>query len=349
MINISKIAFGFLILFLFACDKDQPDFPIPDVNHIDIPSFSWQRFDQDVMAMDAENIINSYKELSIKYPSLTDLYFKRLLSISQKDSPSFYNNVAAFIKAEPIQKIQDTIEHVFKNTDNIESEIKKACQYLKYYFPNTGIPNFYTMQTEFGYQQIIFPDGDQDGICIGLDLFLGEDFDYKLVDPTNTSFSNYLTRTFNKDHIAKKVIELKVLDLIGDPPGKRFIDQIIHSGKKLFILERLLPMTHDSVILEYSKEQVEWIYENEREIWSFFLDKNLIYETNHLLINKYISPRADSPGMPEIAPGRTGNFIGLQIVKAYVRRYPETTLTELIDMFDAQKLMELSKYKPKRR
>ena len=53
--------------------------------------------------------------------------------------------------------------------------------------------------------------------------------------------------------------------------------------------------------------------------------------------------------MPDEAPGRTANYIGWQIVRAYMERYPSTTLKNLIDLKDSQMLMEKSKYKPKQK
>ena len=65
--------------------------------------------------------------------------------------------------------------------------------------------------------------------------------------------------------------------------------------------------------------------------------------------NKYINTSPNSPGMPDQAPGRTANYIGLQIVKAYMKRFPETTIPELLAIQDVQKIMDLSRYKPKRK
>jgi len=40
--------------------------------------------------------------------------------------------------------------------------------------------------------------------------------------------------------------------------------------------------------------------------------------------------------------------MGLQIVRSYMKRYPNTTMEQLLQMTDAQKFLELAKYKPKR-
>lgn len=350
MSNSTKATLFFMVsLFFWACGSESAKIEIPNVDNINIAEFKFERFDRAVNNMDKRDVKQSYLDLKAEFPGLTDLYFNRLLGMMSENEDTFYNKIKDFLSAEEIIAIKDTVEHIFPNTNGIEKDLQMACKLLKYYLPDFKSPHFYTVQTEFGYQSFIFPDGKQNGIGIGLDMFLGEDFEYKLLDPTNPSFSAYLTRTYNKDHIVKKSMEWVVKDLIGDPNGKRFIDLAINNGKKLYLLQKILPTTHDSIIFEYSKSQTDWVKANELEIWSFFLEHELMYETNHLKINKYVSISPDSPGMPKAAPGRTGNYIGLQIVKAYMKRNPDISIQELIEFKDAQKLMELSKYKPKRR
>ena len=60
-----------------------------------------------------------------------------------------------------------------------------------------------------------------------------------------------------------------------------------------------------------------------------------------------VTPMPADPPMPE-APGRTANWMGWQIVQAYMKRKPETTFRQLIDLTDAQAPLDQSKYNPVR-
>lgn len=339
----------FFFLGFSSCGEDDAKIPPPDVSHIKLDDFKWVRFDKELTKMNPDNIKSDYVKLLSKYPKMTDLYFKRLLELPFNNQDTFFHKISQVLKSPEVKAVQDTIDYFYKTTNDIESQIKKSCQYLKYYFPEFTIPNFYTIQTEFGYQKVIFADVEKDGIGIGLDLFLGEDFGYKYLDPTNASFSDYLTRSYNKDHIAKKAMELIVIDMIGDPPGKRFVDFAITNGKKQYILEKIFPNVSDTILMEFTKAQMDWVKSNELEMWSFFLDHDLLYATDHLKFNKYISQSPNSPGMPVGAPGNTGSYIGLQIVKSFMKRNPDKTMEDLIKNIDTQELLKLSKYKPKRR
>ncbi|MBK8388862.1 MAG: hypothetical protein IPL23_05995 [Saprospiraceae bacterium] len=53
--------------------------------------------------------------------------------------------------------------------------------------------------------------------------------------------------------------------------------------------------------------------------------------------------------MPIEAPGRTANYIGLQIVKKYMESDDVLTLDALIENKDVQKILDSSGYKPKKK
>jgi len=335
--------------FLFVgCGSDIEE-KVPDVSHISLDN-EYVRWDQLIAQLDTNRLEVEIEMLKAKYPEYYDIFFKNILPFEAKTKEEFLTNLQGYLSDSRIQDLQDTTALIFADFDTeIAPKLDQAMKVMKHYFPEFIEPNFYTFTSEFTYQQFIFPDKKRDGIGIGLDMFLGSSYPYKELDPNNPAFSNYLTRAFNKKHLVKKVVEILVDDQLGRPSGSRLLDQMIHNGKKLYILDKILPSVPDSIILEYSEEQTNWVKENEIQIWAFFFDKDMFYESNSMKINKYINPSPSSPGMPENAPGRTANYIGLQIVKAYMKRNSKLSLVDLIAIKDNQKIMDGSKYKPKRK
>jgi hypothetical protein len=59
-----------------------------------------------------------------------------------------------------------------------------------------------------------------------------------------------------------------------------------------------------------------------------------------------VTPSPNAPVIFQEAPGEIGNWIGWQIVKAYVKRNPKAGMKELISQTDAQKFLESARYKP---
>ncbi len=342
------IYFLILLVSIFSCQTESAEV-IPDVGHIDMSDFSFVRYDTEVSNMDSSNIEEAYADLMARYPGLTELYFKRLLNLPSENQDTFYNWIDNFKKEKRIVDLQDKIDQVFGDGKSVKKDLLKAASYFKHYFPDKELPRFYTYLTEYGYQCIIFDDITKDGIGIGLDMFLGDAVSYKDIDPTNPAFSDYIVRTYNQDHISKKAFEIIVTDLMGQNRSKRLLDQMLYNGKKLYILNKILPEVSDTVIMEYATEDWDWVNENEMQIWNFFTEENLLYETNHLKVNKYLNVSPHSPGMPKEAPGRTANFIAWKIIDAFMQRHPDYSLQQLIDYKDNQKILELSRYKPKRR
>jgi len=242
----------------------------------------------------------------------------------------------------------DTCALVFKDFEPLELEFEEAFQFYKYYFPESQTPDLYTFTSEYSYQNFIFDDNGKDGLGIGLDMFLGADYPYRKYLPENPSFSEYFTRAFNKEHLVKKTLDALIEDKIGRQQGDRLIDYMVQNGKKMYFLKALLPEVDDEIIMEYTTEQLNWCKDNELQVWAYFLGEDLLYSSERKKIRKLIEPSPQGPSdMPPEAPGRTANWMGWQIVKAYMKRHPDTTLEQLIEPGDAQKFMDKSKYKPK--
>lgn len=336
----------FLSLFLIACQGDKNK--APNVSDISA-KVNIQRYDQALKDFDTQESKLAYLDLLADYPRLTDLYFKQLIPLFDQNQDTFYQRISSFLQDERITTLADTIKHSYPDLDGVQKELTQAVKYFKYYFTDFKEPNFYTLFTEFGYPTFIFRDQEnKDGIGIGLDMFLGEEFNYKLVNPHDPAFSDYLSRTYNRDHIVKKTMEILVNDKLGDPPGKRFVDQMIHHGKRLYLLKKILPATADSIIFECTPSQMNWLVNNEKQMWNFFLEEKLMYETNQLKISKFLDPAPTTKGMPGEAPGRTATYMGYKIVQAYVKRYPELTMPDLVGIKDSQGFLTKAKYKPNR-
>lgn len=345
MKNILFVAICCSILFYGCSDIDSDT---PDVSHIQL-DYKLVRFDEELFAIDTLDVQSGFENLKNKYPAFIDLYFSQILPLADPNSEQFLKELRLFLTEKSIIYLKDTTSVVFGDFVKEKQEFDKAFKFLKYYFPKLETPNVYTIISEFGYQRFLFSDENKDGLGIGLDLFLGSEYPYKAIAPENPAFSNYLTRSFNKDHLVRNAMEIIVDDLVGEAPGSRMLDQMINNGKKLYLLHKLMPALQDSVLYVYPQEKLDWVRDNELEMWSFFFDENLFYETNMIKINKYINPSPNSPGMPDIAPGRTANYIGFQIVKAYMKRNPDFDFQDLISEKDHQKIMDQSRYKPRQK
>ncbi|MBK8623454.1 MAG: hypothetical protein IPN79_17250 [Saprospiraceae bacterium] len=339
--------FLFFILYLTACGEKENT---PDVSDINV-SFGVYRTEEILFSSDnKDTLINTLETFEKNHTSFYNVYFRHIFPVGPADNK---DSLAAAILDFKNQPLSDTIfTKIRKNyTDfsGLEKDLKTAFTYAKHYFPDLATPDIYTLTSEFGLQGFIFEGREgKDAIGVGLDMFLAGDQNYRKIDPDNPGFSDYVTRSWDKNHLVRKVLEVWLSDYTEPTNGNTLLDQMIYNGKKLYILDKFLPGVQDSIIFEYPKVSMEWCEDNEKQMWSFFIEKNLLQESNPTQIGKYVNPSPDSPGMPREAPGKTGNYIGYKIVKAYMDKNPEMTLPQLAAEKDAKKIYELSRYKPKR-
>lgn len=335
--------------FFTSCKKNTEN--TPDVSHISVETNVLRT---ENMLFDISNVnpvSESLSNLKTAHSSFYKIYFEEILPLEKSDDESkLFLALEDFRNAEPIKELYAKVKETYSDQKAMISAFNRAFKYYKYYFPEQDIPDIYTFISEYSYQAFIFEGNEgKDAIGLGLDMFINHVQNYKMIESDNPGFSDYITRSWNKDHLLKKTVDVLLTDLMGEPNGNRLLDYMIHHGKMMYISKKILPFVNDTVITEYSTEQLNWCKDNELEMWAFFLEKNMFYETKMAQIAKYINMSPNSPGMPSEAPGRTANYIGLKIVEAFMEKQKDKSLSDLIAFTDAQQILEVSKYKPRRK
>ena len=125
---------------------------------------------------------------------------------------------------------------------------------------------------------------------------------------------------------------------------------MIYEGKKLFLQDLIIPHEKDAIKIAYNDNELNWVIENEIYIWQFFIEKQILYDTNVEWVERFIDPAPFSKFYLQLdneSPGRIGRWIGWQIVRSFHKQEPKITLQKLLKM-PAQQLFNQSKYKPKR-
>jgi hypothetical protein len=77
---------------------------------------------------------------------------------------------------------------------------------------------------------------------------------------------------------------------------------------------------------------------------------DLLYNTQQTEFLKLTMDGPNTAGMPAEAPGNIASYMGWNIVKQYMKKYPETTLVELMTspgLFKGENILNRSGYKPR--
>ncbi len=108
------------------------------------------------------------------------------------------------------------------------------------------------------------------------------------------------------------------------------LNWMLYEGALVEAQMRLVEGSSLNEALGYTPEQLKYADDHISEIWQEMSVKRMIYDTDPLLIDRMVAPAPSSPVMLTRAPGRIGCYIGYRIVKAYLPKYPDTTLPQLL-------------------
>ncbi len=346
MQNVTLFFLGIVALVLAGCDQTPQDYDRPDISDVSIQT-EIRRFDQDLFSLDTAQIQAGRVELDRVYGEFSTLYFDQLLGLPDPriapEGPDVF--LKGFLSFPATRKLYDTIQVVYPDLNRELEAFETAFRYLKVIFPERPTPIITTFLSEFSIANFIY---GEDELAVGLDFYLGAGYPYSRIDPSNAVFSNYLTRSYNRDHLVPRTLKPLLEDIIGPPTGERLIDHIIRNGKVQVLMDIFLPGIADTARIEFTPDQLTWCQENEENIWAYFLSENILYSTDYKEYRKFVEYSPHSPGMPMEAPGRTGDWIGMRIVKAWLNRHPEKGIAALADRVDSQVFLDEAKYKPRR-
>ena len=216
-------------------------------------------------------------------------------------------------------------------------EFEDAFSLLNYYFPKEKSRSIATFIPGLMRDLHI----DDSTVVIGIDYFLGPKATFR---PQNF---NYI----NKRYIPEAIVPMSMVFLstkynLSEFADKSLLAEMLYYGKSFYFSKKMLPCVADSLIIGYSKEEWKGSEKHTKDIWSYFVEKELLFETNHVEKKRYIEER---PAVTEIGnkcPGRIGQWLGWKIIKAYAENNPDISLAEIMAEKDSKKILEYSKFKP---
>lgn len=335
--NTHKIAIYFLIaVTLFSCKRD----PLKiNVRGIDV-NLELKRFEQDLFAKSTIDKL-FVDRLEQNYPVFFDLFTRFMLRINEESREGMIHILNDFVNDPDIESVYADVKSNYPSLNKIEKEIEDGFKHYRHYFPEKPVPSVVTFISGMQYA-VISADSL---VGIGLDMYLGND--YKFYDALG--LPRFKTAKMTEDFIVVDVFRGWAQSEYEQDLTKRdMLSQIIYNGKILYFIEAMRPAEEKHKIIGYTKEQLEWSQNNEANVWSFLVSKNLLYSADQIKIAKFINEGPGTGGFPSEAPGQLGNYIGWQIVRAVMQKNKNITLRELMEMDDAQLILNLSGYKPKK-
>lgn len=326
------------ICLLFSCKQGNK----PDVNGIAL-DIKIERFDQDLYAGKLKDLTQTDNLLKSKYGLFYDDYIHRMVGNFEYSNQEILKTL---YKDQAYTDLNHEADSVFKDIKPIEQDLTQAFKYIKYYYPQVKMPRFISFISGFAVQT---PIGN-DYVGIGLDMFLGKKS--KFYKAIVESVPTYLSRRFTPEYIVPRITETYAREELFHErdEDRTLLSKMIQNGKILYFMDQILEeKMPDSIKIGYTKKQIEWCKTFESDIWAYYLQNNLLFQTDYQKIQVLLSEGPFTPGLGErneSAP-KLGVWTGWQIVRKYMAENKNITLQQLMAERDAQKILNLSKYKPK--
>jgi gliding motility-associated lipoprotein GldB len=317
-----KILSAFLIIcFVFSCETESK--LEKEIAKIDV-TVNVERFDK----LFAKTTPSSLPQLKVDYPFM----------FSKRYNDSLW---VARINDTLQQQLNTEVAKAFPDESFFEDDIESLFQHLKHHFKAFKSPRIITVTSDVDYRnKTIVTDTIA---LIALDTYLGENHEFY------EGIHNYIKQNFEPSQIVSDLATQYAQQSIYQPKRKSLLDEMIYFGKILYFKDAMTPFKNDEDKIGYTKEQLDWAIDNESYIWSYFVERELLYDTNPKLVLRFINPGPFSKFNLELdreSPGRIGQYIGWQIVRGYIKNN-DVTLHQMLGT-TAEDIFYNSKFKPRK-
>jgi uncharacterized protein YjaZ len=127
---------------------------------------------------------------------------------------------------------------------------------------------------------------------------------------------------------------------------ENLVSNMIYQGKLLYFVDAMIPEGPDSLKIGFTKNQMEWCKANESVMWSYLIENKSLFSGDRMESVRFINPAPFTTPFGQKSPGRSGVWIGWQIVKSYMKKNPEITLKGMMEENDYHKILNESGYAP---
>ncbi len=317
---IKKVTFIFLVIIAISCENRSK--VEKEIEQVEV-DFEVLRFDREFAEVTEEGL----PALKAEYPFLFPERFHDSIWIAQIN-----DTIQHEINEEVITTFRDFAE---------EDELHSLFQHIKYYFPSFEAPTVITITSEVDYQNKVLLTPKY--LFIALDTYLGSDHEFY------SGIQEFLKKNFERNQILPDVAAKVAERYVPQPDSKTFLAHMLYYGKILYLKDLWLPEVSDPAKIGYTSEEYGWAGENEEYIWKYFVEREMLFDSDTQLYSRFLYPAPFSKFYLELdneAPALLGQYIGWQMVRQYMDRN-DASVREMLET-DAETIFNKAKYKPRK-
>lgn len=332
-----RLLFVLVILSLMcvSCNTNPLDVDVSDIE-CDVQV---ERFDKDFYGCSTDAPYPIVASLAEKYPDFFETYNAYVISCGSHSDLAYYSCLKVFFSDYSVVEAYNAAEKEFTSCDDVQKVLNEGFRHLLYYYPDEKLPRVVTFIAGFN-QSVILMDGY---VGIGLDKYLGTDC--KLYDMMQ--IPDFAKREMQRKRIPVDVMSEWFRDRYPyEPEVENLANVMIYNGMLLYFVEAMFPDMPETDRLTYTEDELGYCKYYETEMWTSLIEDGYLFSTDSFTIKKFTENAPFTSQFGSDCPARAINWLGLQIVKAYVKNN-EVSLRDLLSETDYQKILNMSEYSPR--
>jgi hypothetical protein len=298
------------------------------------------RFEKDLFAIPFDSVAERLPALKRKYGPFLDIFAsRRVINIGKTSDPEFPKYLKSFITDRYMFLTYKKVMEVYPNFESQTQEIEDAFQKYHEIFPQKAIPHVFTLIS--GYNKSFITADTILGIS--LDKYLGQNCEYY----DNLGLPFYQRRLMTKEYLPTDALRgWCYSEFLYNDSAENVLTNLLYEGKIIYLMKELFPEKNDTIIFGYSAKHMEWVKQNIEPMWTFLIERKLVFSTDYMTINKLISPAPFTALFNSESPGRAAVYVGYRIIDSYMRNN-KVSIPQLLADENYQRILENSKFQAK--
>ncbi len=324
-----------VILLYFVLRKPFDPFEV-DISEVNL-ELTFVDLNNELKSSDSIQLLKLREEYKKNNSEVLEYLLAGCLGIDLDVDSIYLRRIKAFYTYQDIQQIEQSTKDIPKD-EQLKSDILDAFKRLKVHHPSGELPRkvifantCFCVNAIVNNQPTDIPIGafvipKEKSIIIQEEKYIGGNLSLLQMPPLNQFVHNWTINGYKKVYLKRDVVEAW-LEQFFFPVKKNEQADVIHEavryGKILYFLNAAFPNMSEEHILRYDKSKLDWSHNQEKAIWSYLVENELLFQSNEKTIMNLFSegpftPNLEKDGKNE-SPDRIGKFIGFRMVQEFMK------------------------------
>ncbi|HAS41335.1 MAG TPA: gliding motility lipoprotein GldB [Microscillaceae bacterium] len=275
------------------------------------------------------------------------LFAQRFAQVSRMPEDTVASVLVKFAQVPHMDTLYGYVKEVFGDYSQLKQDLTNAFKHVKYYYPSFKVPKVKVAMTGVGsfFGRDLYVS--EEVIFLSLDYFIGNNKKYKNYRPRQPG---YILKRYAPEYIVPSIMQfISVPYNKVNPKDRSLVAEMVTYGKTWQFVKTMIPCAPDSLVTGYTARQLANVtdLDNKKVIWGHFLNKQVLFVTTPYKKKAYTGERPYTAeiGVGKECPGRIGWWVGWQIIRKYMKKFPKKTFQEIMADTDNRQIFNNASYK----